>query len=226
MTDCLTPLYLYLDVETPGLYAEQGVLEVAWFASTDINELKPVILSRLNDDIDETRAYDEAVDYVKAMHTSSGLWKRLNDPIQRTPLHEIDYEIWSMIHRHKGPVYLVGNSIRLDRAVLERWFPMVARVLHYRQIDITSVRLFLEANGLDTTTEVKVESTHVAGQDVLDSLNFARHLGELVTRPRAALRELDAELEGMLDSLDDHINQEDVAEQLTQLRARIAEALS
>lgn len=229
------PIYLYLDVETPGLYAEQGVLEVAWFATTDINDLYPVITSRLNADIDVDRARDEAIDFVKDMHAKSGLWARLErrhanpelvslQTLDREIAKEIGHVQWQ--HRTSGPVYLVGNSIRLDRAVLERWFPRVSKALHYRQIDITSVRLFLEGNGIDTTTPQKVEPTHVAGQDVMDSMDFARHLGKLVTGPRHTLRELDKEILDMADSLDEHINRENVYEQLEKLRTLIFKALT
>lgn len=229
------PIYLYLDVETPGLYAEQGVLEVAWFATTDINDLHPVITSRLNADIDVDRARDEAIDFVKAMHAKSGLWARLErrhanpelvslQTLDREIAKEIGHVQWQ--HRTSGPVYLVGNSIRLDRAVLERWFPRVSKALHYRQIDITSVRLFLEGNGIDTTPPQKVEPTHVAGQDIMDSMDFARHLGKLVTRPRAALRTLGADLEGLMDSLDEHVKPSDMYDQLKELREDIRKALS
>lgn len=228
------PIYLYLDVETPGLYAEQGVLEVAWFATTDINDLHPVITSRLNADIDVDLARDEAIDFVKDMHAKSGLWARLErrhanpelvslQTLDREIAKEIGHVQWQ--YRTSGPVYLVGNSIRLDRAVLERWFPRVSKALHYRQIDITSVRLFLEGNGIDTTTPQKIEPTHVAGQDVMDSMDFARHLGELVTRPRGTLKHLDSQLQGLQDSLDEHVTHEDIYKALGDLRTIIRGAL-
>ncbi|AWN07696.1 oligoribonuclease [Microbacterium phage Hendrix] len=228
------PLYLVLDVETPGLFTEQGLLEVAWTASDTLNVKNPEIESLLNADIDPDLAFDQAVAFVKTMHTASGLWKRLakrRNNFALVSLDVIDSRIADEIEGAQeeleafGPVYLVGNSIRLDRAVIERWLPRTAKLLHYRQIDLTSVRLFLEAWGIDTTTAETVVSTHVAGQDVLDSITYGQHLGHLVTAPRKALMEIDRDLIDMLDSLDEHINQEDVAEQLSQLRAKILQVI-
>ncbi|QNJ55915.1 DNA polymerase III subunit [Microbacterium phage Rasputia] len=228
------PLYLVLDVETPGLLTEQGLLEVAWVNTDSLAIKHPDIESLLNADIDPDLAFDQAVAFVKSMHTESGLWARLEKrrgDDQLVSLATIDRRIARDIEQTQvvlnafGPVYLVGNSIRLDRAVLERWLPRTAKLLHYRQIDLTSVRLFLEAWGINTEQSVKIESTHVAGQDVLDSIRYGQHLGHLVTAPRTALMELDRDLLDMLDSLDEHIDQGDVAEQLSQLRAKILKVI-
>lgn len=173
------PLYLYFDAETPGLDEEMGVLEGGWFVTPDIN-VAGELRSRLTD-ADPEASFLIADDFVRKMHTDNGLWVDLRTSVSRLPIETIEQEILDDIGDHKGPVYLVGNSIRLDRAFIQRWMPTLDRRLHYRQIDLTSVRLFLEGFGFDTTREGwSGNVAHRAGDDVMDSFAFADHLGSIV----------------------------------------------
>lgn len=176
------PLYLYLDLETPGLIPELGILEVAWFVTENLLELGS-IFSGINRDVDVDLAFDQSVDFVKNMHLKNGLWADLREVGKTEQLFDIEDAIVQELGDWKGPIYLVGNSIRLDRAFIERWMPRLSARLHYRQLDLTSVRLFLEALGIDTTRPEepgKHVSAHRARADIEDSLLYAQHLAGLV----------------------------------------------
>lgn len=215
-----TPLYLIFDCETRGLDENDGpMLEVAWSVTHDLSDL-PEVQSRLIE-TDWAAAYVKANAFVQEMHTKNGLWSALGDPdVEKVSLFAAAADILKDIE-HDGPVYLVGNSIRLDRAFIVRWMPPVDEAMHYRQIDLTSVRLFLEAQGLDTTTEVTVVSNHRAAGDVRDSWAYAQHLAELVMKPREALKQAALDLDDMVDSLDEHVTHADIARALSELRDRL-----
>ena len=67
----------------------------------------------------------------------------------------------------KGEIYLAGNSIGADRAFIESWWPKVARVLHYRMIDVSSFKVWHQAHG--TKKFVKMNK-HRALEDIRESI--------------------------------------------------------
>jgi oligoribonuclease len=77
---------------------------------------------------------------VRDMHTTSGLLKELPDGI---PLAEAEQLVLDYIKRHvpdakKAP--LCGNSIATDRAFLARDMHALDNHLHYRMVDVSSIK--------------------------------------------------------------------------------------
>ena len=175
------PLYLYIDLETPGLEPKLGILEVGWKLTKDLASFggndAPVfaMLASVNVEL----AYESAAPFVREMHTKNGLWEELKDHDQVVPLFVIEQEILRQVGNHQGPLYLVGNGIRMDRAFIEKWMPALDQRLHYRQIDLTSVWLFLQGVGLDIP-KASSEGTHRVIDDVRNSILNAIRLGKEV----------------------------------------------
>lgn len=67
----------------------------------------------------------------------------------------------------KGEIYLAGNSISADRAFIESWWPEVARVLHYRMIDVSSFKIWHEAHG---AKKFEKQNKHRALDDIRESI--------------------------------------------------------
>lgn len=67
----------------------------------------------------------------------------------------------------KGEIYLAGNSISADRAFIESWWPDVARVLDYRMLDVSSFKLWYEANGIK---KFEKKNKHRALDDIRESI--------------------------------------------------------
>lgn len=67
----------------------------------------------------------------------------------------------------KGEIYLAGNSIGADRAFIESWWPDVARVLHYRMIDVSSFKVWYEAKGFKKFDK---KNKHRALDDIRESI--------------------------------------------------------
>lgn len=181
------PLYLVLDLETPGLDPELGILEVAWMLTDDL--AKPVPVSSALVDVNTWAAYRSANDTVRRMHLGNGLWRALQDADEpKFTLLELERLMLAAVtFADPGgmrPLYLVGNSIRLDRAFIARWMPKLDARLHYRQIDLTAVRLMLEAAGA-AAPEVPPSGAlaHRAADDVRYSAAlaaaYAAHLAPL-----------------------------------------------
>lgn len=67
----------------------------------------------------------------------------------------------------KGEIYLAGNSIGADRAFIESWWPNVARVLHYRMIDVSSFKIWYQAKGVK---KFEKKNKHRALDDIRESI--------------------------------------------------------
>ena len=102
-------------------------------------------LNKLDDGIDlvikpPAEALDHMPDVVREMHTASGL---LNELAAGMTLGEAQDQVLGYVRGHvrepkKAP--LCGNSIATDRAFLARDLPRLDEYLHYRMIDVSSIK--------------------------------------------------------------------------------------
>jgi oligoribonuclease len=78
--------------------------------------------------------------FVRELHVKSGLL----DLIQASTvtLADAERETLAFLERHaaRGSSLLCGNSVWKDRAFLERYMPEVVGFLHYRMIDVSTIK--------------------------------------------------------------------------------------
>ena len=79
-------------------------------------------------------------DFVRDMHTSSGLLEELPNGVSAA---EAEYQVLEYILKfipaeQKAP--LAGNSIGTDRAFLAKYMPRLDKQLHYRNVDVSSIK--------------------------------------------------------------------------------------
>jgi oligoribonuclease len=85
-------------------------------------------------------ALEQMNDFVRDMHEKSGLLRELDDGIS---LDEAEDRVLAYIKEHcpdgsRPP--LAGNSIATDRAFLARDMPQLETFLHYRNVDVSSIK--------------------------------------------------------------------------------------
>ena len=85
-------------------------------------------------------AWDHMGDFVREMHTTSGLLEEI--PHGKT-LAEAEYEVLEYILKfvpapQSAP--LAGNTIGTDRMFLAKYMPRVDSHLHYRSVDVSSIK--------------------------------------------------------------------------------------
>ncbi len=130
---------VWIDCEMTGLDIEQDALiEIACLV-TD-GELK--LLDAGIDVIIKppAEALDQMSDVVRAMHTTSGL---LTDLASGVTLAEAAEAVLSYVKQHVAEprrVPLCGNSIATDRWFIARDMPELDAFLHYRMIDVSSIK--------------------------------------------------------------------------------------
>ncbi len=134
-----TDRLVWLDLEMTGLdVARHVIVEIAVLV-TDA-QLQP-----LDDGVDVVvhqppSALAEMDDFVVAMHTRSGLLAEIQ--ASTVTLDAAGAAALAYVQSHVGPgiAPLCGNSIGVDRRFLDRQLPELDAYLHYRSIDVSSLK--------------------------------------------------------------------------------------
>jgi len=130
---------VWIDCEMTGLDIERDALiEVACLV-TDAE------LNQLDEGVDviikpPAESVDQMSDVVRTMHTTSGLLAGLAGGVSLGEASEI---VLGYVKRHVAEprrVPLCGNSIATDRWFIARDMPELDAFLHYRMIDVSSIK--------------------------------------------------------------------------------------
>ncbi|MEV7356437.1 MULTISPECIES: oligoribonuclease [Streptomycetaceae] len=130
---------VWIDCEMTGLDLDQDALVEVAALVTDSE------LNILGEGVDVIiRPPAEALagmpEVVRAMHTSSGLLEELE---QGVTLAEAEARVLAYIREHvpeAGRTPLCGNSVATDRGFLARDMPALEKHLHYRIVDVSSIK--------------------------------------------------------------------------------------
>ncbi|WP_224247713.1 oligoribonuclease [Hyalangium gracile] len=169
----LEPRFVWLDLEMTGLDPETcAIIEIGIIITGP--DLKPIAeMDRVIWQPDEVLARMEPV--VRDMHTRNGLTARVKaSPIS---LRVAERDITSLVADHcaLGEGVLCGNSIHTDRRFLIRYMPMLERYLHYRMVDVTSLKVLTRAWYPDVPEPRKSPSGHTALSDLRSSIAELTH---------------------------------------------------
>jgi oligoribonuclease len=162
------PRFVWLDLEMTGLDPETcAIIEIGIIITGP--DLKPIAeMERVIWQPDEALARMEPV--VREMHTRNGLTARVKaSPIS---LRIAERDVTSLVADHcaLGEGVLCGNSIHTDRRFLIRYMPMLERFLHYRMVDVTSLKVLTRAWFPDVPEPRKSPSGHTALSDLRSSI--------------------------------------------------------
>lgn len=130
---------VWVDLEMTGLDPERcTIVEIATIvtsAELEILAEGPCLVVHQPDAI-----LDEMSDEVRELHTRSGLLEQIR--ASSLSLAEAERRSLAFVEQHCAPQQspLCGNSIWKDRQFLERHMPALARFLHYRVVDVSSIK--------------------------------------------------------------------------------------
>jgi oligoribonuclease len=135
----LTDRIVWIDCEMTGLSLEKDALVEVAALVTDFE------LTVLGDGVDVViRPPDAALaqmgDFVREMHTTSGL---LDELAHGVSLEEAQRRVLDYVREwvpEPGKAPLGGNTVATDRAFLVRDMPELESYLHYRIIDVSSIK--------------------------------------------------------------------------------------
>ncbi|MBW3086540.1 Oligoribonuclease [Austwickia sp. TVS 96-490-7B] len=135
----LTDRIVWIDCEMTGLsLTDDALIEVAALV-TDFD------LNQLGDGVDlvirpDDAALEQMNDFVRQMHTNSGLLDELAEGVTIAQAQEQVLAYVREFAPEAGKAPLGGNTVATDRGFLARDMPELESWLHYRIIDVSSIK--------------------------------------------------------------------------------------
>ncbi len=176
---------VWLDLEMTGLDVSRHVIVELAVLVTD------AALEPLDDGIDlvihqPANVLAEMDGYVTKMHTRSGLLEAI--AASSISLEDAGARALAYVRTHvpeAGVAPLCGNSIGVDRRFLDRQLPELDAHLHYRSIDVSSLKELCRRWYPDAYRERPAKAeTHRALDDVHESIAELRYYRDTIMRLR------------------------------------------
>ncbi len=164
----------WIDLEMTGLDVEKEVIIECAVVITDYNF---TVLDTYHSIINQPSTYLDRMDqWNREHHGASGLLQKI--PFGETPekveqdLLDLLKKHWPKIEKKEERPILAGNSVMQDRMFLDKYFKDFAKVLHYRQLDVSSWKIIYN-NKFGLKYEKK--NAHRALDDILESIEEMKH---------------------------------------------------
>ena len=177
---------VWLDLEMTGLDVEQhSIVEIACIVTdSDLQPLDDGIDIVVHQDADAMARMD---DFVRKMHTKSALVPAI--AASEVSVADAEARTLAYVRTHvpaPGTAPLCGNSIGTDRRFLDRYMHELDTYLHYRSIDVSSLKELCRRWYPDVYTKRpnKAEQ-HRALDDIRESIAELRFYREKLFIPGA-----------------------------------------
>ncbi|KAG0172038.1 Oligoribonuclease, mitochondrial [Apophysomyces sp. BC1015] len=123
---------------------------------------------------------DSMNDWCKQHHGASGLTQAVLD--SHVTMTDAQDQVLEFIQRHipSGVAPLAGNSVHADKRFLEKEMPRIVDYLHYRIVDVSTVKELAKRWYPDVAAGVVKKNGHRALDDIKESIEelryYQRHL--------------------------------------------------
>lgn len=165
---------VWMDLEMSGLDPEaERILEIATIitdSSLNIVEEGPVLAIR-----QDRRIIDDMDEWNTNHHTGSGLLDRIEK--EGVTEREAEQATLEFVKRYteEGQSPLCGNSIGQDRRFLVKYMPKLEAWLHYRNLDVSTVKELCVRWRPDIAAAIKKKNVHRALDDIYESIEELRY---------------------------------------------------
>jgi oligoribonuclease len=123
-----------------------------------------------------SRALANMGDFVKQMHTDSGLINELDGGLSITDAESVVLEYVKRFVSEEKTAPLAGNTIGTDRMFINKQMPQLDQYLHYRNIDVSSLKELTRRWYPRVYFQLpKKEGNHRALADILESIQELRY---------------------------------------------------
>ncbi len=168
---------VWIDLEMTGLDPEkERIIEMATIITdSELNLVAEGPVVAINQPDSLLDAMDE---WCTRTHGESGLTKRVRE--SKVSETEAEQQTLAFLKEYmkKGKSPLCGNSIGQDRRFLVKYMPELEDFFHYRNLDVSTVKELARRWRPDVLEGVKKQGSHLALDDIRDSINELRHYRE------------------------------------------------
>jgi oligoribonuclease len=176
-----TTRFVWLDLEMTGLDPKTcGIVEIGVIITgpdlVPIAEIEHAVWQP-----DEVLARMDP--FVREMHTKNGLLERVR--AAKIGLRDAERAVLELVAKHTSfrEGVLAGNSIHVDRRFLIEHMPLLEGYLHYRQLDVSSLKVLTRAWYPGARDFKKDSKSHTALADLRDSLDELRFYQQQFFKP-------------------------------------------
>ncbi len=117
-------------------------------------------------------------DWNTNQHNKSGLVQRVR--MSQLTEREAEKKTLEFLSQYvvAGKSPMCGNSICQDRRFIYKWMPTLSSFFHYRNLDVSSIKILAQNWAPNLLRSLNKDSTHLALQDIYDSINELRFYRE------------------------------------------------
>jgi oligoribonuclease len=173
---------IWIDLEMTGLKPEEHViLEIASVITDDqlgiVAEGPNIAVNVRGEDLDNME------DWSRVHHEESGLLDRVrNSPDDCRSAEEKTLEfLYGYCDKEESP--LCGNSVGQDRRFLYRHMPRLEAFLHYRNIDVSSIKELVK-RWYPHLRPFQKQKSHLALDDIKESIEELKYYRQQVFLPQ------------------------------------------
>jgi len=171
---------VWIDCEMTGLNVEKDCLvEIAVVVTdSELNVMDPGLDLVIKPNPESLANMGE---FVTEMHTASGLINELNDGHELEVAERLVLEYVQRWVTEPRQAPLAGNSIGTDRMFINRYMPTLDGFLHYRNIDVSSVKELTRRWYPKVYFQLpKKDGGHRALADILESIKELKYYRKTV----------------------------------------------
>jgi len=174
---------VWIDCEMTGLNLEKDTLvEVAVVITNSELEIMDEGIDVVIKPADQS--LENMSDFVRQMHTDSGLIDELENGVSLEAAQQIVIEYIKQFVPNAKEAPLAGNSIGTDRMFIQKYMPEVDAHLHYRNVDVSSIKELARRWYPRVYFQLpKKAGGHRALADILESITELRYYRESVLVP-------------------------------------------
>jgi oligoribonuclease len=168
---------IWVDMEMTGLDPERDVvIEIATVVTdSSLNTLAEGPVIAIHQDNAVLSAMDE---WNTTHHTHSGLVERVKASVHDAhgaARHTLEFlQQWVP----PGVSPMCGNSICQDRRFMARYMPELETYFHYRNLDVSTLKILMQRWRPELEAGITKTSTHLALEDIRESIEEMRYYRE------------------------------------------------
>jgi oligoribonuclease len=168
---------IWIDLEMTGLSPEQNrIIEIATVVTDkELTVLAEGPVLAIHQSDDHLAAMDE---WNTRQHANSGLTERVR--ASQTTEQQAERVTLEFLRQHvdHGASPICGNSICQDRRFLIRYMPELAAFFHYRNLDVSTLKILAKLWLPEVGNRFEKKSVHLALADIHDSIRELRFYRE------------------------------------------------